>query len=222
MDRVVLIADAGEDAGLGHLSRTSALGAALQRRGASVDAFALGLRGATTERYGVAWRPTGDGSYHGAKAIVLDSYQADHAFRASLRGLAPLVVFSDFDTPSDDVDLCIGLGDLGASPCLSGPGYACLGPPYWEPVAGEPSPEVRRVLVATGAGDVTDLGTELAAKLRDALPGALVALLRGPAATQVAPEGVELVSSPPTLYPELKRADLVICAAGQTMLKRSL
>ena len=205
MATVVLIADAGAGAGLGHIARSSALGAALLERGAQISAFGLQL-GTPTERYGVQWLPADGFSELSASAIVLDSYKADREFRASLRAIAPLAVFGGDDDLRDDVDLRI------TEP-------ACLGPPYWAVAAHEPPEAVRRVLVATGGGDVIDVGYGLATELRGRLPNASIALVRGPFSDQHAPPGVELVSAPPTLDREFAQADLVVCAGGQTLLE---
>ncbi len=221
IDRVVLIADVGADAGLGHLARTSALGAALLARSAKVSALGLGLP-QPTERYGVRWLPAAGANYQGACAIVLDSYHADRAFRAALRAIAPLIVFSDDEEPPDDADLCVDSGGSGSSRrpgWISGPSYACVGPPYWAIAAHRPPPRVRRVLVATGGRDPSNAGAELAGGLRDAIPGVTVRLVRGPRSAQTTPELVELASAPATLDRELQRCDLVVCSAGQTLLE---
>ena len=217
MVRITLIADAGPDAGLGHLSRSSALAAALIERSAHVQAFGLGLD-EPTERYGVRWA-LAPASYGPAAAIVLDSYHADRAFRESLRAVAPLVAFSDPDHPADEADLCIGSRPSSGPRCLSGPRYACLGPPYWRVAHHDPPAEVRRVLVATGGGDVAEVGVALASALRTRLPAVAVALVRGPSSAHDAPEGVELIPAPSSLDRALLASDLVVCSAGQTLLE---
>ena len=101
---------------------------------------------------------------------------------------------------------------------LSGPRYACLRPAYWGVPAREPSPAVRSVLVATGAGAASG-GAVLSAAVRDALPDAVVRLVVGPYEQEPPPAGVDVMSAPASLASALRGADLVVTAAGQTMLE---
>jgi spore coat polysaccharide biosynthesis predicted glycosyltransferase SpsG/RimJ/RimL family protein N-acetyltransferase len=218
MNPVVLIADAGPAAGLGHLARTSALGAALREREVPIIAFGLGLS-RPAERNGVSFALAPEDGYPRASAVVLDSYEAGAALRCSLRTIAPLVVFSDEGEPPREADLCVSSSHSTRRRCLSGVAFACLGPPYWKGSERRPRVEVGRVLVTTGGGDVCNAGENIAGGLRDALPRATVALVRGPLTRQSAPQGVELVSAPRALNAELERADLVVCSAGQTLLE---
>ena len=73
--------------------------------------------------------------------------------------------------------------------------------------------------MTTGGGALQDAAVELAAGLRDALPDAVVALVRGPYAQFEPPPGVELVDAPSSLLAELLAADVVVTAAGQTALE---
>lgn len=181
-------------------------------------AFGLGLS-QPAERNGVSFLLAPEDGYPQASAVVLDSYQADAALRCSLRAIGPLAVFSDEVDPPPEADLCVSSGHASGRRCLSGVAFACLGPPYWTGSLREPRAEVGRVLVTTGGGDVCRVGENIAGGLHDALPGATVALVRGPLSRQSAPPGVELVSAPRALHAELEHADMVVCSAGQTLLE---
>lgn len=220
MTLVVLIADGAAEAGLGHLSRCSALAAALRREGAAVRTLGLGLQAPLT-RYGVLWQPTTGPDTTGADAIVLDSYRATQGLRASLASSAPLVAFADDDHELAEAALVVRSGaSTGREGELAGLGYACLGPEYWSIPPRRARQDVERVLVATGAADYTGAGVQLAHLVMDALPGDEVTLVRGPYAPLAhIPDGVRIASAPESLFDMLAEAGLVVSAAGQTMLE---
>jgi UDP-2,4-diacetamido-2,4,6-trideoxy-beta-L-altropyranose hydrolase len=220
MTLVALIADGGPEAGLGHLSRSSSLALALREQGASVRTLGLGLQ-VPIERYGVRWEAVGDPDPRGADVIVLDSYLATGALRASLGSSAPLVAFVDDQRPAAEVALIVRSGARGGRVGeLAGLNYACLGPEYRSVPPRRLRPEVERVLVATGAGDQNGIGAALARELRRIVPDGGVSLVRGPYAppTDIAP-GVQIVSAPEGLFSMLVEADIVVSAAGQTVLE---
>lgn len=213
---IAVIADGGAKVGLGHIARCSAIVVALRTRGVTVSAFAYG-GDAPIVVDGVAWTPL-----HGtpdADVLLLDSYTMPRAERRALAaGRALAVIHDEGDVPAD-ARLVIAVGGTGGAGVLAGLRYAPLRPPYW----GLPRREVRaliaRVLVTTGGGALQDAALELAAGLRDALPDAVVALVRGPYAQFEPPSGVELVDAPSSLLEELLAADVVVTAAGQTALE---
>lgn len=221
MTLVALIADGGAGAGLGHLSRCSALALALQREGAQVRTLGLGLE-APVERYGVAWQPTHEPDAAGADVIVIDSYRATDDLRARLAAIALVVAFADHDRDFPGAALVIRSGcEASREGVLAGPLYACLGPEFWSSPSRQPRSDVKCVLVTTGGGDHTEIGPLLASGLRKALPSADVVLARGPFAPP-RPDvlaGVRIVSAPDGLFDQLVQADLVVSAAGQTMLE---
>jgi spore coat polysaccharide biosynthesis predicted glycosyltransferase SpsG len=222
MTLVALIADGGPGAGLGHLSRCSALALALRGEGALVRALGLGLE-AALERYGVGWEPADEPDAAGAAAIVIDSYRATEELRVRLASIAPLVAFVDDDRPVPEAALAIRSGPAESSRAereLAGPRYACLGPEFQSTPPHSPSTDVQRVLVTTGGGDHTGTGPSLANRLAKALPSAAVTLVRGPYAPP--PDvlaGIRVAVAPDSLFDLLVEADLVVSAAGQTMLE---
>jgi len=220
MTLVVLIADGGAEVGLGHLSRCSALAVALRQEGAVVRALGLGLQ-APLQRYGVWWEAVDKPNPAGADAIVLDSYRATEELRASLASSAPLVAFADDDRELAEAALVVRSGAAsGREGELAGMDYACLGPEYWSIPPRGARPDVERVLVATGAGDHTGAGPRLATLIKEAMPRREMTLVRGPYAPPVdVPEGVRTVSAPDGMFDLLVEADLVVSAAGQTMLE---
>ena len=73
------------------------------------------------------------------------------------------------------------------------------------------------MLIVTGSGGGA-VGAELAQAVQDALPQAGVTLVRGPYAPP-APPGVSALEAPESLFEPLLAADLVVGAAGQTILE---
>jgi UDP-2,4-diacetamido-2,4,6-trideoxy-beta-L-altropyranose hydrolase len=195
LTRVVLLADGGPEAGLGHVSRTAGLAAALRERGVEAETVVLDASEPVAAVDGLET----------ADAIILDSYRV---VPADLPGSAPLVVFHDFEEPPAGAALVIGGTSFE---------HACLRPEFWNLPAREIGERVESVVVATGAGGV--LGVELASAVRAALPAATVSLVRGPYAEGDPPSGVDLIVAPTSLAEVLSAADVAVVGAGQTMLE---
>lgn len=220
MTLVVLIADGGADAGLGHLSRSSALALALQRRGARIRTVGFGLD-SPIRRYGIAWQPTTDPDPAGADVIVLDSYRVTDELGTRLASVAPVIAFVDDDRDLPEATLVIRSGSAtGQEGELAGPPFSCLGPEFWSGISRRPASSVKRALVTTGGGDHTNVGPTLAYGIRHALPRTEVVLVRGPFAPPVdILDGIRTVSAPHGLFDLLVEADIAVSAAGQTMLE---
>src|SRR5215831_4636678 len=220
MTLVVLIADGGPQAGLGHLSRCSALAVALQRQGVALRTLSLGLE-EPLDRYGVRWEPVDEPRADGADVIVLDSYTVDAELCARLAANAPLVAFVDDDSNIAEAALTIRSGISSDRPNeLAGLNYACLGPQFWSIQARPTRQRVERVLVATGAADHVGAAPRLARGLDGTLPDCRIVVVRGPYASSADfPQNVQIVGAPGSLFEPLAAADLVVTAAGQTMLE---
>jgi UDP-2,4-diacetamido-2,4,6-trideoxy-beta-L-altropyranose hydrolase len=218
---VTVVADGSADAGLGHISRSSALAVALRCRGVEVRCRAYGAE-APIERDAVAWEPLAHVEPIEADALVLDSYRLS---AEGLRGGAPLVLMHDRGEVRDAqlVVSVAGQADGADERSLVGPSYACLRPMFWGMPPRRLGPRVSRVLVTTGGGNAAGWERELALAARAAMPEAAIALVRGPHVgdDKLAPrdDGVEIVDSPDSLLAPLLAADLVISGAGQTMLE---
>jgi UDP-2,4-diacetamido-2,4,6-trideoxy-beta-L-altropyranose hydrolase len=220
----VVVADAGAEAGLGHVSRSGAIAVALACHSFSVRCFALG-RDEPLTRDGVEWMPIAARTELDdveADVAVVDSYRASSEEVARIGRGRPLIVLHDWTEPPREAALVVSTS--GAGPAederrLYGLRYACLRPAFWGLPPREPRTDVRRVLVTIGAGDGNGAGTELAAAARTSLPHAHVRLVVGPYAQAEAPEGVELVRGSETLLHELLAADLALSAGGQTLLE---
>jgi UDP-2,4-diacetamido-2,4,6-trideoxy-beta-L-altropyranose hydrolase len=218
----VVVADGGERAGLGHLSRAGAVAAALRVRGYDVECFAAGASERLT-RDNLEWAPLEDTAQlaesHG-RIVVLDSYRLDAGVLRTL--IAPRV----FVVLHDAVDIPAGVADLAvtvppprdaAPQTLSGIEYACLRPAFWG-VRRPQAPRVVKTVAVTSGGIGAGLG-ELAAAVRTAIPAARIRAVRGPYASEPLPESVEAVDHPLTLLDVFLDADLVVTAGGQTMLE---
>ncbi len=208
--RVAFVADAGADVGLGHLSRSSAIAAALERAGHTVRCRAYGAD-ATVERYGIGWNPLPYPSriLVDEPVLVLDSYRVGARQQAELARDHRLVVLHD-----------TGMVPDGALAVVTRGRQACLGPDYWDAPPRRVADRVRRVLVTMGGGQAGALlGARLSGAVRAALPAVEVGFVRGPFADAAAPKGVRLVTGAESLAGELGAADIVVSAAGQTMLE---
>lgn len=219
--RVLFVADGGDESGLGHISRSSAVAVALGERGLLATCFANGMA-APFERDGIRWLPLEKRNTfppsEGHVAVVLDSYRID---ATTVRGL-PLAVLQESTAPPAHAALVVNAsGDPagGDRRRLHGPAYACLRPAFWRLPPAITRRNVERILVSTGAGDPGGVAPALVQAVRAALPSAQVTVVRGPFAPAVTLPGVEVAAAPESLLPLLLEADLVVTAGGQTMLE---
>jgi spore coat polysaccharide biosynthesis predicted glycosyltransferase SpsG len=195
----------GPHAGLGHLSRSSAVAVALRQSGIQPTCLVNGCE-EVVERYGVVWNPVGRAAGPGASVLVLDSYEVPASEAGSSFDFSRLVIFGDHGESPGEADLV-----------LSGLQYACVGPEFWDAPPREIEPELGTVIVSTGRGDTISTGVELAAQIRAELPQTRVGVV-APEGSE-APDGVELLGTPGSLFDPLRDADLAITAGGQTMLE---
>lgn len=211
---ILIAADAGPTAGLGHLARSSALALALRALDVQVSCLALGAH-SDLSMGGVNWLAGDIGELISPAArlrIVLDSYdtkrdevEAVAAFHDD--GQAPLraeLIISVGTRPPGPEDWCCGLT------------YVCLRPPFCGAPRVHVADRAERVLITTGGGDPFGAPAALVDAARDALPGAKLRLVVGPQASGQVPEGVVPIYVPKSIYEEMRAADLIICGAGQT------
>jgi spore coat polysaccharide biosynthesis predicted glycosyltransferase SpsG len=209
---VVIVADAGRQAGLGHISRSSAVAVALSRRGIETRCYAYGAD-EPFERDGVSWtRLDGDDlPASPGDVLVLDTYRLPSEALSRAAAEVRLVVMHDHGEPPENAALVVS--------AAVDPAKAALRPSFW----GLPERQIRdvveRVLVTTGSGGFGEVGPRLAEAVAVALPSASVALVRGPYAASSSPPGVEILDAPDSLLAPLLAADLVLSAGGQTMLE---
>lgn len=189
--RVLVLADGGPEAGLGHVSRATGLTAALRERGVEVDAQVL--------------EPTDHvQSLEAADVVVLDSYRVQPE---DLSTTAPVVAFHDAGDPPDGAALVVDGARFE---------HACLKPAFWNLPARELSDAVELVVVSTGGGGAW---ADYPGHVRRALPHATVVAVRGPYAEGDPPDGVEVLEAPESLAEVLLKADIAVVGAGQTMLE---
>ena len=221
---VAVVADGGPGAGLGHLGRSSAIAAALRARGVAVSCHAYGAAEPVTVD-GIAWSPLDEPPAPAGGVVVLDTYTMPETDRAALAERFAVALMHDVGGILPAATLVVAVGRredeiaMLGTPVLAGLRYAALRAPFWGLPVRHARARVRRVLVTTGGGTLQDAGVALAAQVKAALPGASVALVRGPRAHFTAPPGVELVNAPRSLVDELLAADIVVTAAGQSALE---
>lgn len=222
---VVFVADAGEGVGLGHLSRSSAVVAALEARAIQCHCLAYGVS-EPLRRDGLTWTPLRDTEalpgMH-SPVLVLDSYRIDAHALTRLASGRELVLMHDQGEPPSSTALIVSASRTPARPeppnRLNGLAFVCLRPMFWGAPARHDRGRVQHILVSTGAGDPGGLSVGLAEAVASAMPEARVRLVQGPYAPSFDPDGVEVVRAPDALLDELLAADLVVSAAGQTMLE---
>jgi UDP-2,4-diacetamido-2,4,6-trideoxy-beta-L-altropyranose hydrolase len=219
---VVLVADARGEDGLGHLARCSAVAAALARAGLATRMLGLGLERALV-RSGLEWEPVAGPAMIdpvSGGALVLDSYDVGDDDVAAARRGARYVVFEDRGRRRDAADLVVAPAEGRSDDPrrLTGLQHACLGPDYWDARPATGSDPVRRILVAVGGANAAD-GGAIAGLVAEAVSGAEVRVVRGPAARWAAPAGTTVLEAPASLRDALCASDLVVCSAGQTMLE---
>lgn len=206
---IQLVYDEGPGVGLGHRRRMSALATALGE---------MELEALLT--------PLTDGAGVEADVAFVDSYRvrADDRRRIDARWVGAV---DDLERGLD-VDLVVdpagevrvgGRDAPRASSVLEGLRYALLDPAL---STLEPHPvrdSVETVMVAAGGADGEGLGASIAAIVQRALPDAAVRLAVGPWGVPDVPDGVEPVITTDGLGHDLAGADLVVTAAGVTLLE---
>jgi UDP-2,4-diacetamido-2,4,6-trideoxy-beta-L-altropyranose hydrolase len=219
---VVFVADAGEEAGLGHISRSSAVAVALECRGIETRCFAYGADQALT-RDGVTWLPleNGDLLVPAVNVLVIDSYRVKHEDLSPAVPASRRVIMHDFDSPPEEAALVLTTAGAKTAKGRAVPGFAhaALRPGFWGLPARVLGEGVHRVLVSTGSGHFDRFGVEVARALTTALPASGVAMVRGPYSAGDVPLEVETIDSPESLLEPLLSADIAVTAGGQTMLE---
>lgn len=220
---VIFVADAGESAGLGHISRSGAIASALRSKGVPAACFSYGAD-TPIERDGLVWTPLSalpTQELHAASVLVADSYTLPLAHFESLPPKVQVVLLNELGAQPSGAALVVNTTrPAGCSAGrLEGLVYAALRPPFWGVPRREVADSVRHVLVTTGGGDLSGLSVSLAELAMNALPDASIELVRGPYAAFSAPAGVEVLDAPESLLQALLRSDIVLCAAGQTTLE---
>jgi spore coat polysaccharide biosynthesis predicted glycosyltransferase SpsG len=218
VSEIVVIADGHPDAGLGHLMRCTALGSALSLAGVELRCVALGSSTNLTID-GLLWQPRADvPDLDPGAIVVLDSYRTTPAVRMRLLDRHWLATFEDFnqDTASPRAALEIAPALTPRSDRLAGLSYACLRTAFWVQPRPSTRDTVRRILISAGGGPAT-------ATARRALAAAAAAAFPKASLRVVGPPGDLLreaeVIGPANLAGEMRAADIVVTAAGQTAIE---
>lgn len=221
--RVALVADAGREAGLGHISRSSAIAVGLRCHGVETSCYAYGAN-EPFERDGVSWIPLDVEEIPSipSRVLVLDTYRLPREAMEEAATRHTLVLLHDYGEMPEGVALVVtvpGEESSGGPPHMAGPAYAALRPGFWGVPERQLRNRVARILVTSGSGQLDHIGRKLAHALADRLAPVSVTLVRGPDATAPAPEEVEVLAAPDSLLEPLLQSDLVVSGAGQTMLE---
>ncbi|MGH2870132.1 MAG: hypothetical protein ACRDNK_21500 [Solirubrobacteraceae bacterium] len=221
---VLVVADGGAQASLGHLARCGAVAVALQGRGIPCRCVAVGSDAPAPSALAWEWVADADALPDtGVSLLLLDSYRLDPVTVRAHTGAVKLAVMHDIGPVPESADLVLTTdpGLAGMRPeIVGGPALCCLGPMFWGLPAPRPvAAEVRKVLITTGGGDPSGHGVAIAYALADALPGREITLVRGPH-TELSPlTGIHILDRPPSLLHPLREADLTVTSAGNSLLE---
>ncbi|MER3395944.1 MAG: hypothetical protein C4318_00535 [Acidimicrobiia bacterium] len=216
--RVVLVADFGQSAGLGHLRRMSALGTAIAAYGSAYAIAIAGPRDDTTFRRAISI--CGRAVLHvddlkwGRQvfdAAVIDSYRLSEEEMAGLSpsaivadGVPPSIAAPMLVDPAPGADKSLYVGR--AEEILTGAKFALLGPELWDLTAALPTHPPRRILVTLGSGAEEGLTTQVVEALRTRL-GYLEVVT------------TEHCTPPYEYISRLVEADMVVTAGGVSSLE---
>jgi UDP-2,4-diacetamido-2,4,6-trideoxy-beta-L-altropyranose hydrolase len=240
---VLFRTDGDASVGLGHVRRCLSLADALCALGLD-STFLLKGDGAVAQRITAAgFRAQllpGDDlqatlqsiTEHRPCAVVLDSYAIDAAYIARVRSTGPLVVaIDDLGTPDPPADIvvnaAVGAERLGyrsrtGTMHLLGPSYALLQREFAGSACRPIRDQVQRVLITVGGSDPHDLSARLARWTSDLLDTVETDVVVGPlcaGANRALAGNVTLHRDPPDMRALMLRADLALCAGGQTALE---
>ncbi len=150
--------------------------------------------------------------------LVLDTYDRLAWHRVPELPHGFLAAFADALPHPGAAGIVIG-PQYGLGPDDPGLEFACLRRAFWDLPARTLRDAPERVLVTTGGGDLGGLGSRIATHLGERLPQVEIELVWGPGFTGEPPRGVAVLERPASLLEPLLRADVVVCAGGQTMLE---
>lgn len=178
---------------------------------------------------------------YSAKIIVIDSYEIDDVYRSRLMSCGYFVVSIDDNADRDLPSHVIINGNLnaehlsyptvdGVSKCL-GIKYLILGPEFWNPDATSVTESVHNVLITMGGIDHYDLTSKILSILDGIDSDFDITVIIGPyydkgnsirQQVSTMKKKVELVTSPTSLYPYMKRCTMAFSAGGQTLYELSV
>ena len=231
--RLVIFTEGDIVRGLGHVSRCSAYAQAWSERGGQVcwildgdpaaaaaagsGQFVIRRRWQEDERFALDVRP--------AVALV-DSYVASAGTLDAVAAVADLAVFIDDLGRSYPPGIVVHPAPDGLATntaWLEGPSWQPLRPPFWDLPARLPSqPEIERILVVLGGGDLRGIGVDLARLASEVFPSAEIDLVAGAGRPAPAPTPrltVHQAIDATAMASLMLGADVAVTGAGQTVFE---
>lgn len=234
--RLVVFTEGDRTRGLGHVSRCSAYAQGWAQRGGQVswvldgDDAAVALIGAGQQVEKRRWQEDEAPAFDARPDMALiDSYVASDAAMAAIARASVATVFIDDLNRSYPAGFVVHPApDRGGALSveagwLEGPRWQPLRPAFWDlPVRGTVSPEIGRVLVVFGGGDLRAMGVAMAHLAAELHPSAQIDLVLG--AGQPEPETATNLSvhrglDAAEMACMMLAADIAISAAGQTVFE---
>lgn len=224
--------------GLGHVSRCSAYAQGWVLRGGQVswvldaDEAAISVVGEGHKIVRRRWQEDGAAALDPRPAVALvDSYSASGAALEAIAAASNRTVFIDdlnrtypaagiVVHPSPDRT---GLSSAEGAVWLEGPKWQPLRPAFSDlPQRGQARPDIGRVLVVFGGGDLRAMGVAMARLVADLYPSGQIDLVLG--AGQPEPDAMANLSVHRSLDAGqmaalMQSADIAISAAGQTVFE---
>jgi len=158
-----------------------------------------------------------------AQIAILDTYRRPEVRARLLRRVADRVVAIDdlHQISRRDVELILrpSIGERSGRATLGGARFVLLRREYWRSHPRTISREVRQVVIALGSGAGRTILGRAAMSLSAALPHARISVVTAEDLKLVGDAGarVRTVGLVPSLAPLLRRADIALTAAGQTL-----
>lgn len=225
--------------GLGHVSRCSAYAQGWIERGGQVswvldgDEAAARMTGAATTVRWQRWQddPAQTPNDLRPDVALVDSYCAAPEVLAAITAVAGGVIFIDDLRRSYPAGLVVHAAPdhdenrVTASEAiwLEGPGWQPLRAPFWDlKPRGSVRPDVERVLVVIGGGDLRGIGAAMAGLASEIYPEARIDLVMAPG--QPAPEPsprlmIHTSLDAAAMAHLMREADVAISGAGQTVFE---
>jgi spore coat polysaccharide biosynthesis predicted glycosyltransferase SpsG len=223
--------------GLGHVSRCSAYAEGWLLRGGQVcwvldgDAVAIAAIGSGQDVIRRRWQEDGETpSGLRAEIALVDSYVASAEAIATIASNSDVTVFIDDLGSSYPSGVVVhpapdrpAAERCGSERVLNGPSWQPLRPPFWDlPERLPVRPDIERILVIFGGGDLHGIGVPIARLARQACPAASIDLVLG--AGQPAPPVMPGVSvhqaiDAAAMASLMQAADIAISSAGQTVFE---
>ncbi len=226
-NKIVIFADAGARQGLGHLGRCAAIAQGL--KAATKTPAVFFLKDPVARKWAAA-RGLETVSTLPSKMdrLIVDSYRVTpQEFRELRRRAQTLIVVDDNGGTRMATDWVLNTTpfaqgrDYKAVPSehlMLGPSFHPLRKEFWNLSSVRAPKRVSNILIVLGGGDAGNCLPKLVTYVLQTIPRAMIHVVIGPYTSSPKPSSrVRVYRSPKNMRPIMRRCDLAISAAGQTI-----